>query len=143
MPVIPCWCLQAKKQGGGGEGQLLESVLKEELRFEAEESAKAHGGAGATARLDKQNPRASSDEATVDASRHFSYYAYEGGRGESLWQHTSDAFHKDLDSSSDELRPQEDYRCVHAGLNRAGASLHHLRLLADTLTAMWPTKHAL
>ena len=34
----------------GGEGQLLESVLREELRFEQEEAAKAHGGAGTTAR---------------------------------------------------------------------------------------------
>lgn len=32
--------------GAGGEGKLLEGVLQEELRFEAEEVARAHGGAG-------------------------------------------------------------------------------------------------
>jgi hypothetical protein len=48
----------------------------------------------------------------VDSSRHFSFYAFEGGHGESIWKHTSDAFHKDLENSADELRPQEDYRWV-------------------------------
>lgn len=55
-PPFAAPTLQAQKQGAaGGEGQLLESVLKEELRFEAEETAKAHGGAGTTARPDKPN----------------------------------------------------------------------------------------
>jgi hypothetical protein len=45
-------------------------------------------------------------------SRHFSYYAFEGGKGESVWKHASGAFHKDLEASSDELQPQEDYRWV-------------------------------
>lgn len=51
----------------------------------------------------------------VDVSRHFSYYAFEGGHGESIWKHASGAFHKDLEASADELRPQEDYRCVVVG----------------------------
>lgn len=46
----------------------------------------------------------------VDVSRHFSYYAFEGGKGESVWKHASGAFQKDLQESSEELRPQDDYR---------------------------------
>jgi hypothetical protein len=48
--VVQCvvFCLK-------GEGQLLESVLKEELRFEADEVSRAHGRAGKAARPDKPN----------------------------------------------------------------------------------------
>jgi len=48
----------------------------------------------------------------VDVSRHFSYYAFEGATGESVWKHTSGTFHKDLEGASDELTPQDDYRSV-------------------------------
>ena len=46
----------------------------------------------------------------VDVSRHFNYYAFEGGRGETVWKHNSGAFQKDLEESSEELRPQDDFR---------------------------------
>jgi hypothetical protein len=105
--------------GVGGEGKLLEGVLQEELRFEAEEAAKAHGGAGLTARLPVK-PAGSGDAASgaggfgadggVDVSRHFDYHAFEGGKGEAVWKHTSGAFQQDLEGSSEELRPQDDFR---------------------------------
>lgn len=46
----------------------------------------------------------------VDVSRHFNYYAFEGGKGEQVWKHVSGAFQKDLEESSEELRPQDDFR---------------------------------
>jgi hypothetical protein len=46
----------------------------------------------------------------VDVSRHFSYYAFDGAKGQSVWKHASGAFQKDLEASSDELRPQDDFR---------------------------------
>jgi hypothetical protein len=106
--------------GAGGEGKLLEGVLQEELRFEAEEAAKAHGGAGVTGRA--QIKPGIGDAAAaggggfgadggVDVSRHFNYHAFEGGRGEAVWKHTSGAFQQDLEGSSEELRPQDDFRC--------------------------------
>lgn len=49
-------------------------------------------------------------DAAVDVSRHFSYYAFEGGKGESVWKHASGAFHKDLEESADELQPQDFYK---------------------------------
>eukprot|EP00983_Pelagomonas_calceolata_P031429 985843-Pelagomonas_calceolata.AAC.2 len=35
-------------------------------------------------------------KAGLDSSRHFSYYALEGGSGTERWHHTSEDFHKDL-----------------------------------------------
>jgi hypothetical protein len=44
-------------------------------------------------------------------SRHFDYHAFEGGRGEAVWKHTSGSFQKqELEGSSEELRPQDDFR---------------------------------
>jgi hypothetical protein len=102
--------------GVGGEGKLLEGVLQEELRFEAEEAARAHGGAGLTGR--GPSKPGSGDAAGgfgadggVDVSRHFDYHAFEGGRGEAVWKHTSGSFQKqELEGSSEELRPQDDFR---------------------------------
>jgi hypothetical protein len=56
LDVVRVARLQAAGGAGGGEGQLLESVLREELRFEAEEAATAHGGAGVTGRGDAVHP---------------------------------------------------------------------------------------
>ncbi|KAF8060078.1 hypothetical protein HT031_005017 [Scenedesmus sp. PABB004] len=107
--------------GAGGEAKLLEGVLEEELRFEAEEAARAHGGAGLTGRAPGAGrggaagaqDRAPGAAGGVDVSRHFSYYAFEGGRGESVWKHASGAFQTDLEASADELTPQDDFR-IHA-----------------------------
>ncbi|WIA13628.1 hypothetical protein OEZ85_007192 [Tetradesmus obliquus] len=104
--------------GAGGEGKLLEGVLQEELRFEAEEAAKAHGGAGLTGRAGVKPGTADAagfgSDAGVDVSRHFDYHAFEGGRGEAVWKHTSGSFQQqDLEGSSEELRPQDDFR-MHA-----------------------------
>eukprot|EP00879_Flechtneria_rotunda_P012428 GHRR01012978.1.p1 GENE.GHRR01012978.1~~GHRR01012978.1.p1 ORF type:complete len:348 (+),score=131.18 GHRR01012978.1:48-1091(+) len=102
-----------------GEGKLLESVLQEELRFEAAEAAKAHGGAGITGRTAAaKGTAAESNRAAegfgsdrgVDVSRHFNYHAFEGGKGEMVWKHASGAFQQDLESSAEELRPQDDFR---------------------------------
>lgn len=112
--------------GVGGEGKLLEGVLQEELRFEAEEAARAHGGAGITGRaaLKPQDGDASGPYGSiggVDVSRHFSYYAFEGGKGESVWKHTSGAFQQDLEGSSEELRPQDDFRWVEILHSKSGS----------------------
>lgn len=74
---------------GGGEGQLLESVLKEELRFEAEEAARAHGGAGTTARAPTDG-HAAGQVRIID-----SYFDSRGGGG-STWHtwHTGHHRHK-------------------------------------------------
>lgn len=64
--------------------------------------------AGTTGRASKPGSDSSIDG--VDVSRHFSYYAFEGGRGEQVWTHSSGAFQKDLAESSEELRPQDDFR---------------------------------
>jgi hypothetical protein len=101
--------------GVGGEGKLLEGVLQEELRFEAEEAARAHGGAGLTGRAAVQpgggDAAGFGADGGVDVSRHFDYHAFEGGRGEAVWKHTSGSFQKqELEGSSEELRPQDDFR---------------------------------
>lgn len=50
--VAVCVCGVGGGVGGaGGEGKVLEGVMQEELRFEAEEAAKAHGGAGQSAAI--------------------------------------------------------------------------------------------
>lgn len=46
----------------------------------------------------------------VDVSRHFNYYAFEGGSGEQVWKHVSGAFQKNLADNAEELRPQHDFR---------------------------------
>jgi hypothetical protein len=73
--------MQPQKQAGGGEGQLLESVLKEELRFEADELSRAHGGAGATGRTDK--PIAG--QVCVDGGSSSSSSSRKGGGGGAGW----------------------------------------------------------
>eukprot|EP00775_Hariotina_reticulata_P004628 gene4628-4882_t len=99
----------------GGEAGLLEAALKEELRFEADESLKAHGGAGLTGRKGPAKDGSSNlfgSIGGVDISRHFSYYAFDGAKGQSVWKHASGAFQKDLEATSEELRPQDDFRCA-------------------------------
>eukprot|EP00879_Flechtneria_rotunda_P011006 GHRR01011501.1.p1 GENE.GHRR01011501.1~~GHRR01011501.1.p1 ORF type:complete len:711 (+),score=224.28 GHRR01011501.1:455-2587(+) len=130
-----------------GEGKLLESVLQEELRFEAAEAAKAHGGAGITGRTAAaKGTAAESNRAAegfgsdrgVDVSRHFNYHAFEGGKGEMVWKHASGAFQQDLESSAEELRPQDDFR-IHAD---ALASRHYgelsCREFRESLLAVMP-----
>lgn len=115
--------------GAGGEVRLMEAALEEQLRLEAEAAAAAHGGAGITGRGQLppeqiarqrgipvgsvQGEPAQADDQGVDTSRHFSMYAFEGGSGDAVWQHASGAFRSgDLEDSAQELRPQDDYRCV-------------------------------
>ena len=54
---------------------------------------------------------AADPDAGVDTSRHFNYFAFEGARGVQRWHHASTDFHKDLVDLSNELQPQNDYRC--------------------------------
>lgn len=42
--------------------------------------------------------------------RHFSYYAFEGGRGTLRWKHDSKDFHRDASELSQQLVPQHDYK---------------------------------
>lgn len=46
----------------------------------------------------------------VDFSRHFSYFAYEGGHGYDRWTHIGTDFHRDLEMLKNELIPQVNYR---------------------------------
>ena len=58
-----------------------------------------------------QEVDAADPDAGVDTSRHFNYFAFEGARGVQRWHHASTDFHKDLVDLSNELQPQNDYRC--------------------------------
>lgn len=44
------------------------------------------------------------------ASRHFNYYALEGGKGEERWHHESQDFHRDLVDLAGEMQPQSHYK---------------------------------
>ena len=46
----------------------------------------------------------------ADASRHFSYYAFEGGKGLSRWQNLGTEFKRDLEGLKDDLLPQRYYK---------------------------------
>ena len=46
----------------------------------------------------------------VDLTRHFSYHAYEAGRGTPRWKHEGMDFHRDMHQLVEEMIPQHNYR---------------------------------
>eukprot|EP00195_Chlamydomonas_chlamydogama_P008599 CAMPEP_0202890806 /NCGR_PEP_ID=MMETSP1392-20130828/1099_1 /ASSEMBLY_ACC=CAM_ASM_000868 /TAXON_ID=225041 /ORGANISM="Chlamydomonas chlamydogama, Strain SAG 11-48b" /LENGTH=667 /DNA_ID=CAMNT_0049574447 /DNA_START=241 /DNA_END=2241 /DNA_ORIENTATION=+ len=97
-------------EGGDGRPALVfddEDVLKAEMRLEQEARERARS-ARATDKLEDLD--AGDPLSGLDASRHFSYYAFEGGSGDERWHHSGADFHKDLEDLAGELRPQNDFR---------------------------------
>jgi hypothetical protein len=96
---------------GSGAANLLQGILQQQERTEAEQAAHAHSAGGKPKLEDAtEKLKGAGSVAGVDSSRHFSYYAYEGATGAYLWSHTSTAFKKDLEEDADELQPQHNFR---------------------------------
>lgn len=55
-------------------------------------------------------------DGSVDVSRHFSYYAWEGASGRILWKHQGEDFHRDSAAQSEQVTPQHNYRLDAAAL---------------------------
>lgn len=89
-----------------GEDRLL---MGEEKR-EKDEAAHAHSAGEDEALEDVLSREGAAGKAGLDSSRHFSYYALEGGSGTERWHHTSEDFHKDLPELAVQVRPQHDFR---------------------------------
>lgn len=105
---------EAAAAGSGRAGGVLEGVLQEELRWEAEEGQHAH-----SARADNTGKATASNSAMAgltagagaDVSRHFDYYSFEGASGEARWNHRADDFHgEELEAASEELQPQMNFK---------------------------------
>mmetsp|Transcript_21460 Transcript_21460/g.51195 ORF Transcript_21460/g.51195 Transcript_21460/m.51195 type:complete len:700 (-) Transcript_21460:224-2323(-) len=86
-----------------------EDVLEEELEFE--ESERRHSRSKRGEDLDEMF------KSGVDTSRHFSYYAFEGGSGIQRWSHKSTDFHRDAAELAEALIPQHNYRLDAESLN--------------------------
>lgn len=48
----------------------------------------------------------------ADSSRHFSYFAFDGGSGQPRWSHTTSSFHRpeEVEAAAEEVTPQHSYR---------------------------------
>jgi hypothetical protein len=100
----------------GGAASLLEGVLAEEERLASEETRHAHqqAKAGVNVNLTEAGGKLKqgANKEGVDTSRHFSYFAFEGSRGEAAWTHTIDTGRIGLDAEEDAetLEPQHNFR---------------------------------
>jgi len=104
---------EADAAGAGRAGGVLEGVLQDELRWEAEQGEHARS-APRSGKGSDASASAAGDTAVgagADTSRHFDYYAFEGGGGESRWSHRAGAFHDgELEAASEELVPQHSFK---------------------------------
>ncbi|KAI8476096.1 MAG: hypothetical protein J3K34DRAFT_285487 [Monoraphidium minutum] len=99
----------APAAGKGRAGGVLEGVFEDELRWEAGGISAGGGGAGAAGRVGAVPLTAG---AGADTSRHFDYFAFEGGGGEPRWEHRAGSFHggEELEAASEELAPQHSFK---------------------------------
>ncbi|KAG1681506.1 hypothetical protein FOA52_014012 [Chlamydomonas sp. UWO 241] len=97
--------LEVGSAGGAGSAFSDDDVLREEIRLEAEERQRARS---AKETDDLEDVEEGGGGASV--TRHFTYYALEGGRGEERWHHTPADFHRDLETLAGELQPQHNYK---------------------------------
>ena len=79
--------------------------LRAELELERAVRARAGGEKRAT-----NGTAGASGAERAAAPRHFNYYAFETGTGETRWVHESDDFHRDVRGLADALVPQHDHR---------------------------------
>eukprot|EP00238_Polyblepharides_amylifera_P006621 CAMPEP_0196591354 /NCGR_PEP_ID=MMETSP1081-20130531/69302_1 /TAXON_ID=36882 /ORGANISM="Pyramimonas amylifera, Strain CCMP720" /LENGTH=702 /DNA_ID=CAMNT_0041914685 /DNA_START=132 /DNA_END=2240 /DNA_ORIENTATION=+ len=79
--------------------------LRQELLAE-EREARHRRSAGDNERLEF----ADGVNDSVDKSRHFNYYAFEGASGKQRWKHESADFHRDASILADALTPQHHYK---------------------------------
>lgn len=102
--------------GGGGVGGVLDGVLRDELRWEEEQETQRgpprDRSLGGTARDGGAGVEAGSMlGAGADASRHFDYFAFEGGGGEPRWSHRAGSFQSgELEAAAEELVPQASFK---------------------------------
>jgi hypothetical protein len=105
---------EAPAAGAGRVGGVLEGVLQDELKWEAEqgEHARSAPKQGGSSGGSLESAAAGTEVgAGADTSRHFDYYAFEGGSGESRWSHRAGAFHGgELEAASEELTPQHSFK---------------------------------
>ena len=100
----------------GGATSLLEGVLAEEERLASEETKHAHQQAKAGAKLNLteagEKLKQGANKDGVDTSRHFSYFAFEGSRGEAVWSHTTETgrIGMEAEEDADALEPQHNFR---------------------------------
>jgi hypothetical protein len=102
---------EAAAAGAGRAGGVLEGVLQDEIKWEAG----GGGGGGGTAEGGKGGGLGAAAGTTLgagaDASRHFDYYAFEGGGGEARWSHTAGSFRGgELEAAAEELAPQHSFK---------------------------------
>ncbi|BDA41145.1 hypothetical protein COCOBI_01-8000 [Coccomyxa sp. Obi] len=90
-----------------------EDVLEQELAMELSQEA-FHGSAREGEEL--QDIDRGRKHQGVDVSRHFSYYAFDGGSGALRWKHEGADFHRDTERLAEELMPALDFRMDAAAL---------------------------
>ena len=97
--------LEGANTNARADGAFSDSdILMEEMRTE-EEALQHSKSAG-----DKDKLEDVEGGASADTTRHFSYYAMEGGSGHERWHHSSSDFHHDLESLAAENQPQNNYK---------------------------------
>lgn len=69
----------------------------------------------------------------ADVSRHFSYYAFEGGEGHNRWTHEGTDYHRDMGAMRKKLIPQINYRYCEVDTSHAADSTCQHRHLKHSL----------
>ncbi|GMH45150.1 hypothetical protein BSKO_13107 [Bryopsis sp. KO-2023] len=98
--------LEEEEALGAAKGIQEEDPFEAELQREEQEQQHARSHDGTREVDDVVNTNGQG----VDTSVHFSYYAYEGGKGHVRWNHQGSDFHRNMDVLKDNLIPQVNYR---------------------------------
>ncbi|KAK9916603.1 hypothetical protein WJX75_004756 [Coccomyxa subellipsoidea] len=124
----------------GDEGDASdEDVLERELAAERSQEA-FHASAKEGEAL--QDMDRGSKHQGVDVSRHFSYYAFDGGSGAPRWKHEGADFHRDTERLSQQLLPALDFRMDAAALEARHFGEVACRDFRESVLAVLPHRWA-